>query len=130
MRFGDLVPLPWPGAMPNGSHAGYAGSRVALAECRGVQLQTVRWPVFLMSLPSGILTVVAWVEYWSDEFITPDLLSCLSRISHKVSVPLGQVPIDSLHACINRFVVAVVKNGSCHTAEYRLNDVQKLCTGW
>ena len=44
----------------------------------------------------------------------------------EVFVPFLKVTVNCLHSICNRFVVAIVDDCPCHTAEDRLNDIQEL----
>src|SRR5262249_25682767 len=77
---------------------------------------------------SRILAVVCFAEDGWRALLAPNDITSAARVLRERGVPLAEIPIDCALAFVDRPIIAVVNDRSCHPAEDRLNDVQELGT--
>ena len=75
---------------------------------------------------SRILAIVCLAEHGRRAFLAPNDVASAARVLRERSVPLAEIPIDCAPAFVDRRIVAVVNDRSCHPTEDRLHDVQEL----
>jgi len=85
-------------------------------------------PIYLSV--EGVLAIVAFLELALNPFRTPNLSAGSLGMFPKMLIPVLEMPVDSRFGSIERMVIAIVDYRSCHTAENRLDDVEKLSPGW
>ena len=77
-----------------------------------------------------VFTVVRRRELGRHSFLAPELAARAPRVALKVYVTFAEVSVDSPLGFVNRFVVAVVNDGTSHAAEHRLNQIEELRACW
>src|ERR1051325_12011562 len=76
-----------------------------------------------------VLAVLCFREFARHSLLFPDLPSSPLRMTSKMLIPFLEVLIDRPPGSLHGRIIAVVKDGSGHATEDRLDDIQKLCTG-
>jgi hypothetical protein len=84
----------------------------------------------ICSSVEGILAVIAFLELALNPFRSPNLSARSLGMFPKMLIPVLEMPVDGSLRRIERMVIAIVDYRSCHTAENRLDDVEKLSPGW
>jgi hypothetical protein len=81
------------------------------------------------SAVEGIFAVAALAEFARNPFRSPDLSARSFGMFPKGVISRCEMSIDGLLRGFERSVIAVVNDGSCHSAEHRFDDVEELRSG-
>ncbi len=76
----------------------------------------------------AVLAVVAGRKAAGCDLLAPDDPACFLRVYSEELITLSEMPVNRRFARIQRLVITVVNDGSCHTAEDGLDDIEKLST--
>ena len=81
-----------------------------------------------MSSVQRILAVLPFAKFARHALHSPDLLPRPLGVLRKVDVSLVEMAVDRFLRRFDRRVVAVVNDSSGHSAKYRFDHVQELCS--
>jgi hypothetical protein len=85
--------------------------------------------VFGSKLIQRVFAVLAFGKLGWHPLLAPGFLPSPSWVLGKVLISVIQISIDGVPGFLYAGVIAVLNDSLGHSAEFRLNHIQKLCTG-
>ena len=77
-----------------------------------------------------ILAVVGRRKLCGHAFLPPYFLAGSARIGLKMRIAFFEISVDCCLRLCRRLIIAVMDDGTSHTAEDRFNHIKKLRAGW
>ena|SRR5208283_2698825 len=79
---------------------------------------------------SRVLAIVSFRKHWSLALFPPYFFTSRARLALEVFISFPEIPINCQYRFVYRLIVAIVNNGSRHTAKNRSNYIKKLRSRW
>ena len=88
-------------------------------------------PIGIRPLPPiWVLAIIVFFESCWNALLPPDFVTGPLGMFQKLGISIRKICVNSHFAFIDRFIVAVVNDRSCHPTKNGFDNVQKLSVCW